>query len=276
AAPIHRVTNLTKPNRRQFVWGDTQKQAFLQLKELLINSPLFLDFPSDDYPLILTTDASKVGIGGTLQQKIDGEIKNLYYHSQVTNSTQRRYDPIELEALAIWLCFQRMRSYLLGRSIIIYTDHCPLCNMMNSSVKNRRVDRISILLQEYNIEKIIHIKGQHNCLADYLSRHPIPREEEIFDEDYGIAKRDKGEPPVIGRVPDETPPLAGAVVTRSKAKQLQLKQGQDTTTITPSTKKTETSSSTMEEIVDTRKNSSSEDIQKYGLDMKQLKNEQET
>ena len=61
--------------------------------------------------------------------------------------------------------------------------------MMNSTVKNRRVDRISILLQEYNIEKIIHIKGQNNCLADYLSRHPIQHEEEIFDEDYGIATR---------------------------------------------------------------------------------------
>ncbi|CAF1534914.1 unnamed protein product, partial [Rotaria magnacalcarata] len=52
------------------------------------------------------TDASKSGIGGTLQQVINGEKKNLYYHSQVTSSTQRRYDPIELEALAIWLCFQ--------------------------------------------------------------------------------------------------------------------------------------------------------------------------
>ncbi|CAF4198041.1 unnamed protein product [Rotaria sordida] len=29
AAPIHRVTTLTKPNRRQFVWCDAQKQAFL-------------------------------------------------------------------------------------------------------------------------------------------------------------------------------------------------------------------------------------------------------
>ncbi|CAF4312931.1 unnamed protein product, partial [Rotaria magnacalcarata] len=96
----------------------------------------------------------------------------------MTSSSQRRYDPIELEALAIWMCFQRMRPYLLGRPIIIYTDHCPLCNMMTSSVKNRRVDRISILLQEFNIEKIIHIKGRHNCLADYLSRHPTPREEE--------------------------------------------------------------------------------------------------
>ena len=135
AAPIHQITNLTKPNRKKFTWGNSQKQAFLQLKQLLVTSPLFLDFPNDNYPVILTTDASRVGIGGTLQQVINGQTHNLYYHSQVTSPTQRRYDPIELEALAIWLCFQRMRSYLLGRSIILYTDHCPLCNMMNSSVK---------------------------------------------------------------------------------------------------------------------------------------------
>ncbi|CAF2954186.1 unnamed protein product [Rotaria sp. Silwood2] len=82
-------------------------------------SPLFLDFPNDKYPVILTIDTSKVGIGGILQQITNGEIKHLYYHSQVTFSTQRCYDPIELEALAIWLYFQRIRSYLLNRSIII-------------------------------------------------------------------------------------------------------------------------------------------------------------
>ncbi|CAF1435895.1 unnamed protein product [Rotaria sp. Silwood1] len=118
-----------------------------------MNFPLFLNFSNNNYSVILTTDASKVSISGTLQQITDGKTKNLYYHSQVISSTQRRYDSIELETLAIWLCFQRIRSYLLGRSIIIYTYHCPLCNMMNSSVKNRRVDRISILLQEYHIEK---------------------------------------------------------------------------------------------------------------------------
>ena len=235
AAPIHKITNLTKPNRKQFVWGDAQKQAFFQLKELLIKAPLLLDFPNDDYPLILTTDASKVGIGGTLQQKINGEIKNLYYHSQVTNSTQRRYDPIELEALAIWLCFQRMRSYLLGRSIIIYTDHCPLCNMMKSTVKNRRVDRISILLQEFNIEKIIHIKGRHNCLADYLSRHPIPREEEIFNEDYGISTLFQGEPPKKVHVPANNTRIVGAVITRSKTKQIAQQRDQIHTTIPATT-----------------------------------------
>lgn len=220
AAPIHKITNLTKPNRKNFQWGDAQKQAFLQLKKLLVTSPLFLNFPDDNYPVILTTDASKIGIGGTLQQTINGDTKNLYYHSQVTSSTQRRYDPIELEALAIWLCFQRMRSYLLGRSVIIYTDHCPLCNMMTSSVKNRRVDRISILLQEYNIEKIIHIKGQHNCLADYLSRHPAQNHDELFDEDYGISSLFTGEPPLKESVSEQECLHLNAVVTRSKYKQM--------------------------------------------------------
>jgi hypothetical protein len=236
AAPIHKVTNLTKENRKNFRWGESQREAFLQLKQLLATSPLFLDYPNDDYPVILTTDASKIGIGGTLQQNIDGEIKNLYYHSQMTSSTQRRYDPIELEALAIWMCFQRMRLYLIGRSIIIYTDHCPLCNIMNSTVKNRRVDRISILLQEFNIEKIIHVKGQHNCLADYLSRHQIPAGEEILDEDYGIAIQGKREQPAEGCVPDEIPPLIGAVIIRSKAKELKFREDQAMTTITPLTR----------------------------------------
>ena len=132
------------------------------------------------------------------------------------------------------MCFQRMRSYLLGRWIVIYTDHCPLCNTMNSTVKNRRVDRISILLQEFNIEKVIHNSGQHNCLADYLSRHPIPKDEEIFDEDYGIGKRDERELTGKGHVSDETPLLAGTVVTSSKARELQSKPDQNTTTVAPS------------------------------------------
>ncbi|CAF4100345.1 unnamed protein product [Rotaria sordida] len=272
AAPIHTVTNLTKTNRHKFRWGASQSQAFLQLKQLLITSPLFLDFPDDNYPVILTTDASKNGIGGTLQQNINGEIKNLYYHSQVTSPTQRRYDPIELEALAIWLCFQRMRSYLLGRSITIYTDHCPLCKMMNSSVKNRRVDRISVLLQEYNIEKIIHIKGQHNCLADYLSRHPIQNDEEIFDEDYGINMLFQGEPPEMVHVPENNSQIVGAVVTRSKMKQIAQQQDQIRTT-TPSITNDKSSSSSQERIEHSHE-VTSDLITSNNFDITQIKIEQ--
>jgi hypothetical protein len=91
--------------------------------------------------------------------------------------------------------------------------------MMTSSVKNRRVDLISVLLQEYNIEKIIHIKGQHNCLADYLSRHPIHGDDdEIFTEDYGISVLFSEEPPTAIFVPDQETLTLNAAVTRSKTR----------------------------------------------------------
>ena len=89
---------------------------------------------------------------------------------------------------------------------------------MNSTVNNRRVDRISILLQEYNIEQIIHITRQHNCLADYLSRHPIQYQEDIFDVDYGINMLFQGESLETVHVPENNSQTVGAVSTRSKMK----------------------------------------------------------
>ncbi|CAF1412274.1 unnamed protein product [Rotaria magnacalcarata] len=171
AAPIHSVTNLTRANQRKFKWQPVQSKAFHQLKELLTTEPLFLHFPVDDLPLILTTDASDIGIGGVLQQEANGQLRNLYYHSQVITPCQRKYSTIEKEALAMYKCLDRICSFVLGRTIIIMTDHCPLCYIMQKSIKNNRVNRITHLIQESNIDKVVHIRGQYNCLPDYLSRY---------------------------------------------------------------------------------------------------------
>ncbi|CAF1321574.1 unnamed protein product [Didymodactylos carnosus] len=72
AAPIHSVTNLTKKTRHKFRWGDDQFLAFHQLKNMRTTAPLLLQFSIEGKPLILSTDASDVGIGGVLQQEIDG------------------------------------------------------------------------------------------------------------------------------------------------------------------------------------------------------------
>ena len=163
AAPIHSVTNLTKANRKKFQWKYAQCKAFHALKQLLVSTPLFLHYPVDDVPLILTTDASNVGIGGVLQQEIDGQVYNLYYHSQLMTPCEKKYSAIEKEALAIYKCIIRMRTFLLGRNLILRTDHCPLCHIMEKTVRNARVDRITHLIQEFNIDKIIHISGRENC-----------------------------------------------------------------------------------------------------------------
>ena len=186
AAPLHTITNLPKSLRHKFKWTTLHSESFSQLKHLLISTPLFLHFPVADYPLILTTDASNAGLGGVLQQEINGERHNLYYHSQLLSPCQRKYSTIEKEALAILKCFERMRPYLLGRNIILMTDHCPLCNIMTKTVHNNRVARISTLIQEYNITQVLHIKGKENCLPDFLSRYPNEQYDDLLDVEYGI------------------------------------------------------------------------------------------
>ena len=189
AAPIHAVTNLSKANRHKFRWRFAQSQAFTKLKEMLTSSPLFLHYPVEGKPLILTTDASGTGIGGILQQEIDGQLHNLYYHSQLMTPCERRYSTIEKEALAIYKCFVRMRSFLLGRNITIMTDHCPLCHIMEKTIRNARVDRITNLIQEYNVEKVIHIKGRENCLPDFLSRYSSEQADDLFEIEYGLSSK---------------------------------------------------------------------------------------
>ena len=102
---------------------------------------------------------------------------------------EQKYSTIEKEALAIYKCFTRMRSLILGRNIKIVTDHCPLCHIMTKTVNNTRVDRISTLLQEYDISEVIHINGRRNCLPDYLSRHPRDQHDDLFDIEYGLTSK---------------------------------------------------------------------------------------
>ncbi|CAF1680130.1 unnamed protein product, partial [Rotaria sp. Silwood1] len=194
AAPIHAVTNLTKDKRHKFQWKYAQSKAFHDLKQILITKPLFLHYPVDNVPLMLTTDASAIGVGGVLQQEIDGEVHNLYYHSQLMTPCERKYSAIEKEALAIYKCFARMRTFLLGRNIILRTDHCPLCHIMEKTVRNARVDRITHLIQEYNIDKVIHISGRENCLPDFLSRYSNDVHDELFEIDYGLESRNDYNP----------------------------------------------------------------------------------
>ncbi|CAF1131523.1 unnamed protein product, partial [Didymodactylos carnosus] len=232
AAPIHAVTNLRKNLRYKFKWGPEQSTSFHELKKLLTEAPLFLNFPVDKHPIILTTDASLIGISGILQQEIHGEMHNLYYHSQLINSTQRRYDTGAKEALAIVLSIKRMRQYLLGRDIIIYTDHCPLCGMQNKTLRNTLANRISILLQEYNIIQIIHIQGKKNCLPDYLSRHPIEfNDPDLIDPDYGLHVKPPSSSSIIsvsGRSQPLKVSVTGAVTTRLQTRRAQQEQTTET------------------------------------------------
>ncbi|CAF1449569.1 unnamed protein product [Rotaria sordida] len=111
AVPIHIVTNLPKPHRYKFKWEPKQSKSFKDLKQLLTSSsPLLLNFLDDTHPILLSTDASNVSIGGVLYQEINNVKKILYYHSELLSSSQKSYHPIELDTLAILKWFTRDKS----------------------------------------------------------------------------------------------------------------------------------------------------------------------
>ena len=110
--------------------------------------PLLLHYLIDNQLLILITDASNIGSGGVLQQEINRELHNLHYHSQLMTPCERKYGAFRKEALAIYKRFTRMQAFLLGCSIIIMIDHCPLsyyapdgkrCSCQSNNSSNSRI-----------------------------------------------------------------------------------------------------------------------------------------
>ncbi|CAF3954353.1 unnamed protein product, partial [Rotaria sp. Silwood1] len=79
-----------------------------------------------------------------------------------------------------------MRTLILGRTVYIHTDHCPICGMLRKPVNNRRIERVANLIQEYQIAEIKHVDGKSNCLADYLSRTLA---DPLFDIPYGLESK---------------------------------------------------------------------------------------
>ena len=221
-ALILAVTNLSKQNKHKFKWDTAQCDEFDKLKNISITEPLFLNCPDPNVPLVLSTDASNYCIDDVLYQEINGERKNIYFHSQMLPKLQRKWATVEEEPLAVYYCVTRMKLDLLGRELIIRIDHRPLRNIYRKISNNRRVARISPILQQYNIKETRHLSDKCNCLANYLNRYSCPSEDddEFLDQNFGDIPGIQ--PPVCDSISTDHQQTAkqvlGAIVTQAQAK----------------------------------------------------------
>lgn len=165
-ADISYPLNLMMRKGAQFNWSSECINAFNKLKVLLTSKPV-LEFPDFSSPFILRTDASGVGLGAMLCNGKTG--KPVAYASRVLKPAETRYETIEQECLAIVWAVKIFRTYLLGRKFLIETDHRPLQYMNNLTIKNSRLTKFRLQLQEYDFE-VMHIPGKSNSIPDALSR----------------------------------------------------------------------------------------------------------
>ncbi|XP_050706587.1 uncharacterized protein LOC126991970 [Eriocheir sinensis] len=82
---------------------------------------------------------------------------------------ERRYAPIEREALAILFGISKFDFYLRGKEFILETDHKPLVYLHKSKCSNDRLLRWALQLQNYPFQ-LVHLAGRDNVGADFLSR----------------------------------------------------------------------------------------------------------
>lgn len=97
----------------EFQWGESQQQAFQEVKIRLTTAPI-LSYPTRDGQFILDTDASNVCIGAVMSQIQEGEEKVIAYGSAHLQSTQQRYCVTRRVLLAAVKFTRQYRHYLLG------------------------------------------------------------------------------------------------------------------------------------------------------------------
>ena len=110
----------------KFTWGKSEEKSFKTLKHALITAPV-LSYPVASF--LVTTDASKVGLGGDLfQVNSQGQIHPVAYFSALTKR-QRSYPTYDREVIAMRETLRHIRYYLLGAIIVLKTDHKPLLKL---------------------------------------------------------------------------------------------------------------------------------------------------
>ena len=169
------LRHLTKKGTN-FKWGQAQQDAFKAITGA-ISEVTLLSYFDTKRETALFTDASPVGVNATLAQLDDnGYYRPVNVASRALNKTEREYDQLEREAVAMLFGCTRFKMFLQGCHFTHFIDPEPLKTMMEKAKREApaRIEKTRLKLQGFD-STIQLVKGKHNP-ADYLSRHPLPYE----------------------------------------------------------------------------------------------------
>ena len=170
--PLHQLLKKEVP----WQWNNEHETAFKDVKTMLSSWKVLTPFDPQK-PLVLTADASPVGIGAVLSHQTDDGEKPIGFVSRALNSAERNYSQTEREALAIIFGVLRFQNYLYGHKFTIETDHRPLLGLFGkgyatSKIAAGRISRWCVFLNQFEYT-MIYKEGTKILHADTLSRFPV-------------------------------------------------------------------------------------------------------
>ena len=151
-----------------FEWTQECQNAFDKIIQHLTSAPI-MQPPDWSLPFEIMCDASDYAVGAVLGQRRNGKPYVIYYASRTLNNAQMNYSTTEKELLAVIFALDKFRSYLIGSTTIVFTDHSAIRYLLTKQDAKPRLIRWILLLQEFDIV-IKDKKGTENVVADHLSR----------------------------------------------------------------------------------------------------------
>ena len=89
-------------------------------------------------------------MGAVLGQRKEDKPYVIYYASKLLDDAQINYTTIEKELLAIVYAFDKLRAYLVGQKVIVYSDHTALKYLLSKKNAKPRILRWILMLQEFD------------------------------------------------------------------------------------------------------------------------------
>ena len=143
---IRGFTKIAKPltllTRQQvkFDWTPEHHEAFLHLKEAIVQAPI-LHYPNPNKSYIVYTDASDDACRAQLSQEHNGTEFPVAFLSHTFTETQHKWSTTEQEAFGVYYTITKWNYYLQGADIIVQNDHKPLAQSLNGKNTNNKVNR---------------------------------------------------------------------------------------------------------------------------------------
>lgn len=174
-----RLASLTKPLREltkkhaQFSWEKHHQEALDQIKHELCQARIISYYDPDPETItILQCDASQSNLGAWLYQINNvGEELIVAMGSRALTKTETRYSNIERECLAVAFGLEKFEYFLMGRHVLVETDHAPLEQIFKKNIADApsRLQRLILKCLKYDIT-VKYKAGIKIPLADGLSR----------------------------------------------------------------------------------------------------------
>ena len=124
----------------KFKWTPTLHNAFLTLKESVIQAPI-LHYPNPTKCYIVYTDASDDDCGTQLSQEHDGTEFPIAFLSHTFRDMQCKWSTTEQETYSVYYAVTKWNYYLQGVEVIVGNDHKPLARFLNGKNANNKVNR---------------------------------------------------------------------------------------------------------------------------------------